>query len=164
LLRLIHSADLPDPAALMARLSGEGASAAPAAAPSGKSTGPAARLPSDFPALVKLLGDRGKQILAQQLHDQVGLVRYAPPELVLKPSRPLGGDWPRELAAQLKSMTGSNWQVSLSDEPGEPSLLDQEKMAEERVRADVLADPNVRAVMDAFPDAQLESFDGTRGQ
>jgi DNA polymerase-3 subunit gamma/tau len=48
--------------------------------------------------------------------------------------------------------------VSLSDESGEPSLLDQEKMAEERVRADVLADPNVRAVMDAFPDAELESY------
>ena len=48
--------------------------------------------------------------------------------------------------------------MSLSDEAGEPSLLDQEKIAEERVRADVLADPNVRAVMDAFPDAELESF------
>ena len=91
-------------------------------------------------------------------------MRYAPPELALKPTRPLGGDWPRELAAQLKAITGTAWQVTLSDEPGEPSLLDQEKMAEERVRADVLADPNVRAVMDAFPDAQLESFDGTRGQ
>ena len=31
-------------------------------------------------------------------------------------------------------------------------------MAEERVRADVLVDPNVRAVMDAFPDSELESF------
>jgi len=58
----------------------------------------------------------------------------------------------------LKSATGASWKVTLSDEPGEPSLLDQEKMAEERVRADVLADPNVRAVMDAFPDAELESF------
>jgi DNA polymerase-3 subunit gamma/tau len=35
-------------------------------------------------------------------------------------------------------------------------------MAEERVRAEVLADPNVRAVMDAFPDAELESH-STRG-
>jgi DNA polymerase-3 subunit gamma/tau len=164
LLRLIHAADLPDPAALMARLSGEGTAAAPAATPVGKGGGPAARLPLDYPALVKLVDQSGKRILAQQLHDQVGLVRYAPPELVLKPSRPLGGDWPRELAAQLKSLTGASWQVSLSDEAGEPSLLDQEKLAEERVRADVLADPNVRAVMDVFPDAQLESFDGTRGQ
>jgi DNA polymerase-3 subunit gamma/tau len=164
LLRLIHAADLPDPAALMAKLGGEGATTVPSAAPSGKATGPSARIPGDFRALVKMLQDNGKQILAQQLHDQVGVVRYAPPELVLKPTRPLGGDWPRELAAQLKSVTASSWQVSLSDEAGEPSLLDQEKIAEERVRADVLADPNVQAVMDAFPDAQLEDFDGTRGQ
>jgi DNA polymerase-3 subunit gamma/tau len=62
----------------------------------------------------------------------------------------------------LKSATGATWQISLSDEAGEPSLLDQEKMAEERVRAEVLADPNVRAVMEAFPDAELESH-STRG-
>ena len=159
LLRLIHAADLPDPAALMARLSGEGAAGAAAgAAPSAKAGGPSAQLPADFPALIKFLEARGKHQLALQLHDQVGLVRYAPPELAVKPLRPLGPDWTRDLAGVLKSLTGTSWQVSLADEPGEPSLLDQEKMAEERVRADVLADPNVRAVTDAFPGAELESF------
>jgi len=162
LLRLIHAADMPDPAALMAKLSGEGSVATAASVPSSKSAGAAATLPADFPTLIKLVESRGKHQLAVQLHDQVGLVRYAPPELALKPLRPLGGDWPRELAAQLKAVTGAVWQVTLSDEQGEPSLLDQEKMAEERVRADVLADPNVRAVMDAFPDAELESY-STKG-
>jgi DNA polymerase-3 subunit gamma/tau len=162
LLRLIHAADLPDPASLLAKLSGEGAVAAPGAAPAGKAAPPTAQIPADFPALVKFIADRKKQLLAQQLHDQVSLVRYAPPELVLRPTKPLGGDWPRQLALDLKSLTGTVWQVSFSDEAGEPSLLDQEKMAEERVRADVLADPNVRAVMDAFPDAELESH-STRG-
>jgi DNA polymerase-3 subunit gamma/tau len=100
--------------------------------------------------------------LAQQLHDQVGLVRFAPGELILKPMRPLGADWSREVATALKGVTGTSWQVSLSDESGQPSLLDQEKIAEERVKADVLADPNVRAVMEAFPEAELESF-STRG-
>jgi DNA polymerase-3 subunit gamma/tau len=104
----------------------------------------------------------GKHLLAQQLHDQIGLVRYAPPELVLKPMRPLGGDWSRDLALALKGATGASWQVTLSDEAAEPSLLDQETMAEERVRADVLADPNVRAVMDALPGSELESF-STKG-
>jgi DNA polymerase-3 subunit gamma/tau len=52
--------------------------------------------------------------------------------------------------------------VALSDEPGEPSLLDQEKISQERVRAEVLADPNVQAVIDAFPGAELESY-STRG-
>jgi DNA polymerase-3 subunit gamma/tau len=31
-------------------------------------------------------------------------------------------------------------------------------MAEERVRSDVLAEPNVQAVLEAFPEAALESF------
>src|SRR5438477_731166 len=162
LLRLIHAADMPDPATLLQRLIGEGTVAAPASAPASKTSGPSANLPADFPELINRLEEGGRHQLAVQLHDQVGLVSYAPPELVLKPTRPLGGDWPRELAAALKSLTGTSWQVALSDEPGEPSLLDQEKMAEERVRADVLADSNVRAVMDAFPDAELESF-STRG-
>jgi DNA polymerase-3 subunit gamma/tau len=105
-----------------------------------------------------LLEASGKHSLAVQLHDQVGVVRYAPPELVLKPMRPLGGDWPRELGMTLKSLTGTSWQVTLSDEAGEPSLLDQEKIAEEKVRADVLDDPNVRAVMEAFPDAELVEY------
>jgi DNA polymerase III subunit gamma/tau len=162
LLRLIHAADMPDPAALLQKLSGEGAVASPAAAPASKGGSAAAQIPADFSALIARLEQAGRHQLAVQLHDQVGLVRYAPPELVLKPMRPLGGDWPRDLAIALKSATAATWQISLSDEPGEASLLDQEKMAEERVRADVLADPNVQAVMDAFPDSELESFT-TRG-
>jgi DNA polymerase III subunit gamma/tau len=160
ILRLIHAAELPDPASLMARLSGGGAVSAgsAASAQAGKSGGPTAQLPADYPALVATVEGAGKHLLAQQLHDQVCLVRFAPPELALKPMRPLGADWTRELAAVLKAATGATWQVTLSDEAGEPSLLDQEKIAQQRVRADVLADPGVRAVMDAFPDAELESF------
>jgi len=164
LLRIIHAADLPDPATVLSRLSGEAATTAPApsAAPAAPSA-PAAQLPSDFPSLIQLLEKRGKHQLAVQLHDQVGLVRFAPPELVLKPTRPLGTDWPRDLTAVLKDATGKAWQVSLSDEQGEPSLLDQEKMAEERVRSEVLADPAVRAAFEEFPDATLESFASTKG-
>jgi len=165
LLRLIHAADMPDPASLVAQLTGEGGGKLTSSAPAARSSAPSAptaRLPVDFAGLVKAVEQSGKHLLAQQLHDQVGLVRFAPPELVLKPMRPLGPDWPRDLAMTLKTATGASWQVSLADESGEPSLLDQEKIAEERVRADVLADPNVRAVMDAFPDSELESF-STRG-
>jgi len=159
LLRLIHAAELPDPASLLAKLDGDGAVALALPSPS---KSPAMGVPTDFTGLVLAVERSGKHLLAQQLHDQVGLVRYAPPELALKPMRPLGPDWPRDLASALKAATGASWRVLLSDEAGEPSLLDQEKISEERVRADVLADPNVRAVMDAFPDAELDSF-STRG-
>ena len=124
---------------------------------------PTARLPETFRALVDLVDSSGKRLLAQQLHDQVGVVRFAPPQLTLKPRQPLGADWSRDLAAALKAATGITWQIGLSDEPSEPSLLEQEKIAEERVRADVLADPAVAAVLEAFPEATLESFSATKG-
>jgi DNA polymerase-3 subunit gamma/tau len=162
LLRLIHAADLPDPATVLFRLSGESAAVPVAAGSPSKTSAPTGQLPADLPALIALLERAGKHQLALQLHDQVGLVRFAPPQLVLKPLRPLGGDWPRDLAAALKAATNAAWQVSLSDEAGEPSLLNQEKMAEERVRSEVLVDPAVRAAFEAFPDATLESF-ATKG-
>jgi DNA polymerase-3 subunit gamma/tau len=163
ILRLIHAAELPDPSVLLQRL--ESGSAASSAAPATRAaaSGPIASLPADLPALIQALEASGKHQLAIQLHDQVGLVRYAPPELTLKPLRPLGSDWPRELSAILKGITGGTWTVSIADEEAQPSLLEQEKMAEEQVRAEVLQDPAVAAAMDAFPDAELESYSLNKG-
>jgi DNA polymerase-3 subunit gamma/tau len=155
LLRLIHAADLPDPAALLAKLSGgEGHSTPAASAP--PPSAPSA--PASYRELVERLQKSGKRILAQELHDQVALVSFAPPELVLKPLRPLGAEWTRDLAAALKEATGSRWTVSFTDQGGEPSLQQQEQIAEETLRAAVLDEPNVRAVLETFPDATLDSF------
>jgi len=163
LLRLIHAAELPDPSALIGILQGDLPASAPRPADSASAPGPTATLPADYPALVRLLEGNGRHQLALQLHDQVGLVRYAPGELAVKPLKPLGADWTRALADALKSVTGSRWNVSIADDNAQPSLLEQEKMAEERVRGEVLADPNVAAVLEAFPDAALESFVVTKG-
>jgi DNA polymerase-3 subunit gamma/tau len=163
ILRLIHSAELPDPAVLLQRLSGETGAVAPTSAPRSQPQGPSGSLPVDFPALIQALESGGRHQLAVQLHDQVGLVRYSAPELVVKPLRPLGTDWPRELAGALKEITGKSWTVSLADDGAEPSLLDKEKIAEEQARAEVLQDPGVRAAIDAFPEAELESYSLTKG-
>ena len=165
ILRLIHSADLPDPAAILEQLSSGKAPSArtPASAAPAAPAASSGQLPSSFAAMIQGLEDAGKHQLAVQLHDNVGLVRYAAPELAVKPLRPLGTDWPRELSAALKELTGTNWAVSLSDEGAQPSLLEQEKMAEEQVRSEVLQDPVVQAAIDAFPDAELESFSITKG-
>ncbi|HVL30584.1 MAG TPA: DNA polymerase III subunit gamma/tau [Sphingomicrobium sp.] len=156
LLRLIHAADLPDPAALAAKLSGAVASAPSAVPTAAPQAGPTP--PSSYRELIDRLQGAGKRILSQELHDQVGLVSFAPGELVLKPLRPLGADWSRDLAAALKDVTGTRWTVSFTDQGGEPSLQQQEQIAEETMRAAVLDEPNVRAVMESFPDATLESF------
>jgi DNA polymerase-3 subunit gamma/tau len=159
LLRLIHAADLPDPATVLSRLSNEAAPAPPrkggGATPS---TAPKANVAEDFPGFVGQLEAAGMHRLGLQLHDHVGLVRYAYGELVVKPLKPLGPDFARELAAAAKTATGISWTVTFSDEGGEPSLREKEAMAEERVRSEVLSEPNVQAVLEAFPEATLESF------
>lgn len=160
LLRIIHAADMPDPSALAAMLAA-GVAHARVAVPASAKARPetTANAVADFPALVEAIERQGRQLLGHQLRDHIGLVSFGPGELVLKPLKPLGPDFPRELAAAAKDATGTAWQVRLTDEGGAPSLHQQEAMAEERMRAEVLEEPNVRALLDQFPDATLESID-----
>ena len=157
-LRVIHAAELPDPGAVLERLASGEAIAAPAAeAPRAEQQGALLKLPATFADLVELLG-RKKAHISQQLHDFVGLVRYAPPELVIRPTKPLSGNFAREVAEALKDATGTAWQVRASDEAAAPSLLDQEREAAERLRLEVLETPLVKAAFEAFPDAELVGF------
>ena len=154
LLRLIHAADMPDPATLMAQLAGGGASAAPLPrAPSAPAGGVSAAAPADFQAFIAAIEAKGRTLLALQLHDNVGLVSFTPGELVLRPLKPVGADFARELTAAAKEATGLAWVVRMSDQGGALSLQQQEAMAEERVREQIMNEPAVRALLDAFPDA-----------
>ncbi|HET9355584.1 MAG TPA: DNA polymerase III subunit gamma/tau, partial [Sphingomicrobium sp.] len=155
LLRLIHAADLPDPAELIRQLrsSGEGApSAAPPPPPASEPSPPAS-----FAELIERLEAGGEHHLGQQLRDCVGLVDFAPGMVVLRPLRPLGPDFARRLAESARKLTGNRWEVSFTDQGGSPSLGQQEQMAEEQARAAILSEPNVRALLDQFPDATLET-------
>ena len=170
LLRIVHAADLPDPASVLAKLQSGGiatlgaASAGRASAPnasqsaSGASSVAAPNVPTSFLGLVEALERDGKSLIALQLRDQVGLVRFAPSELVVRPLKPLGPEFPRDLSAAIKAATGANFIVTLADSDAEPSLRQQEEMAEERDRAAVLADPAIAAVLAAIPGATLESI------
>jgi DNA polymerase-3 subunit gamma/tau len=156
LLRVVHASELPDPGTLMEKLmSGEAVAAASQAAPAAAGQGAMLKAPATFSGLIDLLAANGKPHLAQQLHDYVGLVRYAPPELAIRPSKPLSGDLTRDLTAALKALTGGNWNVKASNEEAEPTLLEQERMAKEQLRQSVLETPIVKAAFDAFPDAEL---------
>ena len=58
----------------------------------------------------------------------------------------------------LKVLTGANWQVSLVEAEAAPTMLEQEKVAAEQLREAVLETPMVNAAFDAFPEAELISF------
>jgi DNA polymerase-3 subunit gamma/tau len=174
LLRVVHAATLPDPGAL-ARLLREGGTLAPptgappaepdmfgeqASAPS-PAPGDAPSLPADFPALIERLWEAGRGQMAQYLHDCVGLVRYAPPALAVRPVQPLPADFNRDLAQVLREITGAAWQVLTSDGPAAPSLHQQEAARKTAAEAAILETPIVRAALEAFPEAELLPVDET---
>ena len=111
-------------------------------------------MPADFAALAALLEEKGEVLLAEDLRSRFGLVRYAPPDLVLKPLKSGASDFARRVSLCLKAVTGVAWSIELQELGGaEASLREQEEAAIEAERARLLADPAVRAVLEVFPDA-----------
>ena len=157
-LRVIHAAELPDPGAILEKLASGEAVAAPAReAPKAEEQGALLSMPASFRELVDRVGEK-KAHISQQLHDFVGLVRYDPPELVVRLLKPLSGDFLKAVADALREATGTRWQVSASEDEAQPSLLDQEKAGAERLRQEVLDSPIVQAAFEAFPEAELAGY------
>ncbi len=163
-LRVIHASQMPDPGELARRLeSGAPLTSAPSSAPAGSAASPAAAQasagPIDFVALIDLLNANGKMHMAQQLHDYAGLVSYAPGDLAIRPVKPLPGEFTRDLAAALKSITNMPWDVRISDAEAQPSLLQQDQAREAAAKDRILSTPIVKAAMEAFPEAELIDYD-----
>jgi DNA polymerase-3 subunit gamma/tau len=155
LLRVVHASTLPDPGELLRRLqSGEPmrtvdtAALASVSAPSAS----VARAPDSFAALVESMASRHPH-LAQQLHDYASVVRYAPPTLEIAPKRPIDGN----IAKALEDVCPVGWTISLSDQPGEPTLREQELSAKAAAEQAILDSPVVAAAMTAFPGAEQVS-------
>jgi DNA polymerase III subunit gamma/tau len=155
-LRLIHASQLPDPGELIRKLE-NGTSFVGSAAMGAitSQTASQSAVPGDFAGLIEMISTGGQPLLAQQLHDYVGLVRYSPGELAMRQHKPLPSDFVRDLGAALKTQTGMTWTVTLTDESAAPSLLEQEMAADDAAHAAILATPVVEAAMQAFPGAEL---------
>ena len=121
------------------------------------------RLPPDYPALVALMETSREPRLAHALAEEVRLVDYAPPTLTLIVPSAFGPGFAQQLMAALAKATATRWTVTLAraedHDGGAPTLHEQ---AEARIavdRAAALADPRVREILAAFPDATLLGID-----
>ncbi len=177
LLRLVHAASLPDPAEL-ARLLGQGgglpASTPPASSPapalpqspassSGSAAAPQIAAPaqgnvSDAPADFAALVDQVSRVDAKTGSDlrlYVGLVRYDPPHLDLKPLQPLDAAFLSQLVGVLNRISDIRWAVQLKDGPSAPSIADQAVALDREAAEHMVSQPIVQAAIAAFPDARL---------
>ena len=96
--------------------------------------------------------------LAVDVWHRLRVVSFAFPEIILSNLTPLPAELPKELAVELRALTGKPWKVTLSPTPGDPTLAEQSAAAAEAARAAVLATPMVAAALAAFPGAELHDF------
>jgi DNA polymerase-3 subunit gamma/tau len=179
MVRLAYAADLPPTEQLVRRVRendiAPSASAAPARrepdlspAPMPKSVavgGGSAPVRMESPAeeirtledLVRVANSRGEKILATNLESNVHLISIHPGQIAFRPNAHAPKNLAQDLSQRLQAWTGRRWMISIAAEGGAPTLAES-RQTEIRARKDAAAqEPFVRAVLDAFPGAEIIS-------
>ncbi len=102
-----------------------------------------------------LAAKNGAPVLKVHIENDMHLVKLEAGRLEFRPSlrapRSLAGD----LQQRLSDWTGMRWSVSISNQPGQPTLAEQKKHAKAARIESVMQAPLVRAVLDRFPGAEI---------
>jgi DNA polymerase-3 subunit gamma/tau len=128
------------------------AQARPVEAPA--ASGPVLATFRDVAAFVK---DQREAMLHAHLLHSTHLVRFAPPVIELRTEPEAPRDLAPKLAALLSNATGERWTIALSTTEGEPTLAAQGNAADAVRREEAADHPLIRAIMDAFPGARIDS-------
>ncbi len=110
-----------------------------------------------FADIVALAGDKRDAKLMIALEDQVSLVRFdgtaGAIDLYLLPGAPAG--LANDLREKLNKWTGRRWVTMLSKTPGERPLGEVRREREALERESLKSHPAVAAVLEVFPDAEI---------
>jgi len=117
----------------------------------------AAPRPQSFQQAVELFEQHHEAVLRAHLFAHVHLVRFEPGRIELRPTEGAPRDLPNRLGSLLTQWTGERWLVSVSSEAGEPTLKERAEARVQSLKSAAAREPLVRAVLDAFPGARIES-------
>ena len=109
--------------------------------------------PQTFEAVVALIGEKREIALQMDVQRYVRPVSFKPGALTYEPVAGAPANLATRLASRLREWTGRQWFVVANGQGGGETLIEQEKKAAASLRAEVEADPFVKAVLDAFPGA-----------
>ena len=113
-------------------------------------------MPVDFEKLVALFNAEREPTLAVILKDHVRLVNYKPGAIEMRTLRQLPPDFMMRAKSCLKLWTGVDWQITVTREAeGEETIRTKEIVREKKRRDEALAEPIVKSLLAAFPDAEL---------
>lgn len=114
--------------------------------------------PENFEALVTLCEDKGEMLLASQLVNYTHPVKFEIGRFEFRPAPEAPANLAQRLSSLLQDWTGTRWMISVSTAAGEATLSQKKQEARENLRKAVLDSPNVKAILAAFPGAEIHSI------
>src|SRR6266436_4123088 len=116
-----------------------------------------APMPESFLEVVSLADEQGDLILRTNLARHVHLVHFETGRIELRPGAQAPANLANRLGQRLTEWTGRRWVVSISGDPGAPTLEQQAAALADAARAEVMAHPLVKAALAAFPGSTIEA-------
>lgn len=121
---------------------------------------------SSLQEIVQALQNGEQFALACQVEEYVHLVKLEPSQAGMRLEIRLEEDAPAQLAqdlgVQLKALTGQRWVVSVSNQEGAPTLVQQDHMQDQKQQKDTqqsfdryYSDPTVQNVLKVFPGSKI---------
>ena len=192
LIRLAYAAELPPPAEIIGSLRSGKAVLPPSGAsvPSSSSSASSARsdwggisaavgessvpAPASLPKVQPRLNSladvvayaykQNEMMLAFNLENYVSLVHFEFGRIDFYPLEKAPASLANKLAGKLQEWTGKRWLVSVVNQPGGMTLIQEGKKNEENLRKTMAAHPLVTAVIKMFPTAHIESVRLQKGE
>ncbi len=115
-------------------------------------------MPMSFLDAVQLFQDRREPLLHAHLVNNVRLVHFEPGRIEFNAGAHAPTNLANRLGELLSEWTGQRWILSVSRDPGAPTLREQAETQEKLKREEAEKHPLVLAVKAAFPNAEIEAI------
>ncbi|MBU3971070.1 MAG: DNA polymerase III subunit gamma/tau, partial [Alphaproteobacteria bacterium] len=102
-----------------------------------------------------LIGEKREVGLQMDVQRFVRPVAFKPGAITYESLDGAPMDLARKLASRLKDWTGRTWLIAANGQGGGETMIEIDRRKRSEERAEVEADPFVRAVMEAFPGAVI---------
>jgi DNA polymerase-3 subunit gamma/tau len=131
--------------------------ASPGATPATASAPETLPQPQSFEEVIALFDQHREAVLRMHLYSHVHLVRFEAGRIEFRPTELAPRNLANRLGELLGEWTGTRWLVSISGEPGAPTLREQAAARALQMSSEAAQHPVVRAVLDTFPGAVIET-------
>ncbi|PCI33499.1 MAG: DNA polymerase III subunit gamma/tau [Alphaproteobacteria bacterium] len=114
--------------------------------------------PTSFEELVALFAHHNEASIVFQLNDNAHLKSFAEGRLDIRLKEQAPNNLTGRMIDLLKRWTGKSWIISLTMDKGDETLYEQDLENQRQLRARLMANPLIKAVLDQFPGAKISDI------